>query len=127
MLKTAKLFRQNLPTHVEEHHVSLFWLPLCDMPSTSRLALCMWHIQKARVKYKVPRISCLTELYEGRLPTLNNNKFVNRHEGARENEAKKQAYNKQYADKKRIAHFKKIPNILETETDDDDDHRQPQQ
>ena len=26
-----------------------------------------------------------------------------------------------------VSHFKKIPNILETETDDDDDHRQPQQ
>ena len=87
----------------------------------------MWHIQKARVKYRVRRISCLTELYEGRLPTQNRNKFVNRHEEARENEAKKQAYNKQYADKKRIAHFKKIPNILETETDDDDDHSQPKQ
>ena len=117
----------------------------------------------------------------GRLPILNKNKFVNRHDEARENEAKKQVYNKQYADKKCIAkwseievgdhvlvqqrkknklsarfnetpyvvthiqgsqitarnrddhcitrnvsHFKKIPNILETETDDDDDHRQPQ-
>ena len=26
-----------------------------------------------------------------------------------------------------VSHFKKISNILETETDDDDDHRQPQQ
>ena len=26
-----------------------------------------------------------------------------------------------------MSHFKKIPNILETENDDDDDHRQPQQ
>ena len=58
ILKTAKIFRQNLPTHVKEHDVSLFWLPLGDMPSTSRLALCIWHIQKARVKYRVRRISC---------------------------------------------------------------------
>ena len=26
-----------------------------------------------------------------------------------------------------VSHFKKIPNIVETETDDNDDHRQPQQ
>ena len=25
-----------------------------------------------------------------------------------------------------VSHFKKIPNIVETETDDNDDHRQPQ-
>ena len=56
ILKTAKIFHQNLPTHVEEH--SLFWLPLCDMPSASRLALSMWHILKARVKYRVRRIYC---------------------------------------------------------------------
>ena len=31
----------------------------------------------------------------GRLPILNKNKFVNRHDEARENEAKKQVYNKQ--------------------------------
>ena len=49
-----------LPTHVEERDVSLFWLPLCDIPSTSRRVLCMWHIQKAHVKYRVHRISCFT-------------------------------------------------------------------
>ena len=58
IFKTAKIFRRNLPTHVKEHQVSLFWLPLCNMPSTSRLALCIWHIQKTRVKYRVRRISC---------------------------------------------------------------------
>ena len=46
---------------MEEHDISLFWLPLCDMPSTSQLALCMWHIQKARVQYRVHRISCYTK------------------------------------------------------------------
>ena len=51
ILKTAKIFHQNLPTQVKEHDVSLFWLSLYDMPSTSRLALCIWHIHKARVKY----------------------------------------------------------------------------
>ena len=111
-----------------------------------------------------------------RLPILNKNKFVNRHDDeAHENGAKKQVYNKQYVDKTRnakwseievgdhvlvqqckknklstrfnetpyvvthrhgsqittrnkddhcitrnVSHFKKIPNILETETDDDD-------
>ena len=39
----------------------------------------------------------------GRLPVLNKNKFVNRHDEARENEAEKQVYNKQYADKSRNA------------------------
>ena len=29
--------------------------------------------------------------------------------------------------RRNVSHFKKIPNILETETDDGDDHRQPQQ
>ena len=33
ILKTAIIFRQNLPTPMEEYDVSLFWLPLCDMPS----------------------------------------------------------------------------------------------
>ena len=51
ILKTATIFCQNLPAHLKEHDLSLFWLLLCDMPSTSRLALCIWHIQKARVKY----------------------------------------------------------------------------
>ena len=44
----------------------------------------------------------------GRLPTLNKNEFVNRHGEARENEAKKQAYNKQYADKRRNAKWSEI-------------------
>ena len=44
-----------LPAHVEEHDVSLFWFPLCDMLLTYRHK---WHIQKARVKYRICRISC---------------------------------------------------------------------
>ena len=35
ILKTEKIFRQSLPAHVKEHDVSLFWLLLRDMPSTS--------------------------------------------------------------------------------------------
>ena len=44
----------------------------------------------------------------GSLPTLNKNKFVNRHDEALENEAKKQACNKQYADKRRNAKWSEI-------------------
>ena len=44
----------------------------------------------------------------GGLPILNKNKFVNRHDEVRENEAKKQAYNKQYADKRRNAKWSEI-------------------
>ena len=44
----------------------------------------------------------------GRLPILHKNKFVNRHDEARENEAKKQAYDKQYADKRRNAKWSEI-------------------
>ena len=56
--RQQKSFTKILPTRVAEHDISLFWLPLCGMPSTSRLTLWMWHIQKAPVKYKVCRISC---------------------------------------------------------------------
>ena len=45
---------------------------------------------------------------QGRPPTLNKNKFVNRHDEARENEDKKQAYTKQYVDKRHDAKWSEI-------------------
>ena len=38
---------------LKEQDISLFWLPLCHMPSTSKPTLC-----RSRVKYRVLGISC---------------------------------------------------------------------
>ena len=49
-LEDSKIFRQ---TSLKERSILLHGLPSCHMPSTSGPALC-----RARVKYKVHRISC---------------------------------------------------------------------
>ena len=71
-----------------------FLLQYCTTPHTTTKVL--------------PSELLFNRVIRGRLPTLNKNKFVNRHDEARENEAKKQAYNKQYADKWRDAKYSEV-------------------